>query len=48
MARPRIPIGSFGSPSYQRLPSGAVLALVRMRDVDGRTRKVEATGRSRG
>ncbi len=47
MARPRIAVGTYGSPNYVTLPSGRIQVEVRLRAVDGRIRKVKSTGRSK-
>ncbi|GAB3769852.1 integrase [Nocardioides ginsengisegetis] len=46
MARPRIPIGTFGEVSYVRTASGRVRARTRYRDDDGQVRRVSASGAS--
>ncbi|GAB2473481.1 site-specific integrase [Xylanimonas ulmi] len=47
MGRPRTPIGTHGEVHYTDTPSGKVKARVRLREYDGRTRLVSATGRSK-
>ncbi|TRW45703.1 tyrosine-type recombinase/integrase [Georgenia yuyongxinii] len=47
MARPRTPIGTFGDIEFTTLANGTVRARVRFRDLDGRLRRVEASGRTR-
>jgi integrase len=47
VVRPRIPVGTFGTPNYGTLPSGTTVAEVRLRGADGRIRKIRATGRSK-
>lgn len=47
MARPRTPIGTFGDIHFTTLANGVVRARVRVRDLDGRLRRVEASGTTR-
>ena len=47
MARPRTPIGTFGNIEFTALPNGVVRARTRVRDYDGRVRRVEAGGHTR-
>ena len=47
MARPRIPIGTFGEIGIFRAPGGGTVARARYRDWDGKSRLVQATGESR-
>lgn len=47
MARPRTPIGTFGDIEFTALANGVVRARVRVRDLDGRLRRVEARGPTR-
>lgn len=47
MARPRTPIGTFGDIEFTALAGGVVRARVRVRDFDGRLRRVEARGPTR-
>ena len=44
MARPRTPIGTFGSITTTRTPGGRYVARTRYRDWDGKSRHVQATG----
>lgn len=44
MARPRTPIGTFGTIRFETLTNGRVRALTRFRDHDGQLRRVTATG----
>ncbi|GGO84905.1 putative phage integrase [Nocardioides phosphati] len=47
MARPRTPIGTFGNIEFTTLPNGVVRARTRVRDYDGRVRRIEASGPTR-
>ena len=47
MARPRTPIGMFCDIEFTALANGVVRARVRVRDLDGRLRRVEARGPTR-
>lgn len=47
MARPRTPIGTFGNIEFTTMPNGAIRARTRVRDYDGRVRRVEASGPTR-
>lgn len=47
MARPRTPIGTFGTISTARLSSGHHVARTRYRDWDGKSRHVQATAEAR-
>ena len=47
MARPRLPLGTWGIITTQKVRSGAWCALTRYRDHDGHTRRVTATGSSK-
>lgn len=47
MARPRTPIGTFGNIEFATMPNGVVRARTRVRDYDGRVRRVEASGPTR-
>ncbi|GAB3622537.1 site-specific integrase [Mariniluteicoccus endophyticus] len=47
MARPRLPIGSWGEIWTEPTSSGRVRARARFRDLDGVTRRVAKTGRSK-
>lgn len=44
MARPPLPLGSWGTITTERMPSGKYRALARFRETDGHTRRVTATG----
>jgi integrase len=46
MARPPLPIGTFGSITTRQVRPGVYRASTRFRDFDGVTREVKATGRS--
>lgn len=46
MARPPLPIGTFGAITTTEVRPGVYLARTRFRDVDGVTRAIKATGRS--
>ncbi len=46
MARPRLPVGTFGEISTSRTDNGRHRARVRYRDVDGRYLHLEASGAS--
>lgn len=48
MARPSLPVGTWGAIRVEELPAGGFRARCRFRDYDGRTRDVERTGRTRG
>lgn len=47
MARPRTPIGTFGNIEFTTLSNGVVRARTRVRDYDGRVRRIEASGPTR-
>ena len=47
MGRPRTPIGTFGTITSRKKPSGRHLACTRYRDWDGKSRSVQSTGHSR-
>lgn len=47
MARPRTPIGTFGSITTTRTPGGRCVARTRYRDWDGKSRHVQTTGATR-
>ena len=47
MARPRTPIGTYGTISIRRQPSGRYAARTRYRDWDGKSRLVQVTGLTR-
>lgn len=47
MSRQRLTIGTFGEIGHLASPSGRVVARVRYRDWDGKTRLVQATGNTR-
>lgn len=47
MARPRTPIGTFGSITITRTPGGRYVARTRYRDWDGKSRHVQTTGATR-
>lgn len=47
MGRPPLPVGTMGEIRYHPLPPDKVRAVANYRDHDGRTRRVERTGRSR-
>lgn len=47
MARPRLPIGTWGEICTVPTEGGRVRAIARFRDLDGVTRKVERTGRTK-
>lgn len=47
MARPRTPIGTFGTIEFTNMPGGTVRARVRFRDHDGQVRRVEASDTTR-
>jgi integrase len=44
MARPRTPVGTFGDIQFETAANGRVRARTRVRDDDGRLRRVQATG----
>ena len=46
--RPQLGVGDYGNISWTRSPDGGWVALARFRDVDGETRRVKASGRSKG
>jgi integrase len=46
MARPTLPIGTFGKITTTQVRSGVYRAHTRFRDFDGMTREIKATGRS--
>ena len=46
MARPPLPIGTYGNISVELVRPGVYQARTRFRDLDGMTRQVKATGRS--
>ncbi|QGZ16928.1 tyrosine integrase [Arthrobacter phage LittleTokyo] len=48
MARPPLPVGTWGAVRVEPLPAGGFRARCRFRDYDGRTRDVERTGKTRG
>ena len=47
MARPRTPIGTYGTISIRRQPSGRYAARTRYRDWDGKSREVQSTATTR-
>ena len=47
MARPRTPIGTYGTISIRRQPSGRYAARTRYRDWDGKSREVQYTASTR-
>ena len=47
MARPRTPIGTYGTISIRRQPSGRYAARTRYRDWDGKSREVQSTAATR-
>ena len=47
MARPPLPLGTWGSITTERVTGGSYRALTRFRDRDGNTRRVTATGPSK-
>lgn len=46
MSRPSLPLGTMGEIRCYRQPSGLVRAVAYFRDLDGRTRQVERTGKT--
>ncbi|MGL5823490.1 MAG: site-specific integrase, partial [Nocardioides sp.] len=46
MARPALPIGTFGTISTKEVRPGVYRARTRFRDLDGITREITGTGRS--
>ena len=47
MARPPLPLGTWGTVTTERIRDGRYRALTRFRDHDGKTRRVTATGSSK-
>jgi integrase len=47
MARPPLPLGTWGSITTEKIRDGGYRALTRFRDTDGHTRRVTATGQSK-
>lgn len=47
MARPPLPLGSWGTITTEKVRSGVYRSLTRYRDADGHTRRVSATGSSK-
>ena len=47
MARPPLPLGTWGTITTQKIRDGSYRALTRFRDTDGNTRRVTATGPSK-
>ena len=47
MARPPLPLGTWGTVTTERIRDGRYRALTRFRDHDGNTRRVTATGSSK-
>lgn len=47
MARPRIPIGTYGQIMFTTMAGGQVRARTRVRDTDGQMRRIETTARTR-
>ena len=46
MARPPLPLGTWGTITTEKIRDGSYRALTRFRDTDGNTRRVTATGPS--
>src|SRR3954468_10750437 len=47
MARPPLPLGTWGTITTEKIRDGSYRALARFRDTDGNTRRVTATGPSK-
>src|SRR5512144_354197 len=47
MARPPLPLGTWGTITTEKIRDGSYRALTRCRDTDGNTRRVTATGPSK-
>lgn len=47
MARPPLPLGTWGTITTEKIRDGSYRALTRFRDPDGNTRRVTATGPSK-
>jgi hypothetical protein len=47
MARPPLPLGTWGTITTEKIRDGSYRALTRFRDTDGNTRRVTATGPSK-